>query len=98
MPARAFTTYRSAGPVLPEFLSNLKNLFKVAYIYPYDVSAARTQNSKDFFYCKSYPTVYHIYFLQNSLDLGFFRPLSILLLYLLYCSPTLKFQKFLSTP
>ena len=52
MPARAFTTYRSAGPVLPEFLSNLKNLFKVAYIYPYDVSAARTQNSKDFFTVK----------------------------------------------
>ena len=52
MPARTFTTYRSAGPVLPEFLSNLKNLFKVAYIYPYDVSAARTQNSKDFFTVK----------------------------------------------
>ena len=52
MPVRAFTTYRSAGPVLPEFLSNLKNLFKVAYIYPYDVSAARTQNSKDFFTVK----------------------------------------------
>ena len=48
MPVRAFTTYRSAGPVLPEFLSNLKNLFKVAYIYPYDVSAARTQNSENF--------------------------------------------------
>ena len=48
MPARAFTTYRSAGPVLPEFLSNLKNLFKVAYIYLYDVSAARTQNSENF--------------------------------------------------
>ena len=48
MPARAFTTYRSAGPVLPEFLSNLKNLFKVAYIYPYDVSAARIQNSENF--------------------------------------------------
>ena len=48
MPARTFTTYRSAGPVLPEFLSNLKNLFKVAYIYPYDVSAARIQNSENF--------------------------------------------------
>ena len=52
MPARAFTTYRSAGPVLPEFLSNLKNLFKVAYIYLYDVSAARTQNSENFIILK----------------------------------------------
>ena len=48
MPARAFTTYRSAGPVLPEFLSNLKNLFKVAYIYLYQGCAARIQNSENF--------------------------------------------------
>ena len=48
MPARAFTTYRSAGPVLPEFLSNLKNLFKVAYIYLYQGGAARIQNSENF--------------------------------------------------
>ena len=48
MPARTFTTYRSAGPVLPEFLSNLKNLFKVAYIYLYQGCAARIQNSENF--------------------------------------------------
>ena len=70
MPARAFTTYRSAGPVLPEFLSNLKNLFKVAYIYPYDVSAARTQNSKDFFTVKV--------ILVHILLEGEFEPLTLL--------------------
>ena len=52
MPARAFTTYRSAGPVLPEFLSNLKNLFKVAYIYLYQGCAARIQNSENFIILK----------------------------------------------
>ena len=52
MPARAFTTYRSAGPVLPEFLSNLKNLFKVAYIYLYQGCAERIQNSENFIILK----------------------------------------------